>query len=222
MSKARVFLSDDHNILRHSLSLLLEKYGYSICGEAATGAETIAAVRQLQPDLLLQDMTLPDMSGIEVIEELTALLPELRILALTMHDEKDYLLSFLEAGGHGYVHKSAAGEDLLQAIQRVLAGEIFLRPVGVQLLAQSHKAARQEQSAFPTVQLSGRETEVLGYLARGYTYKEIAAILFLSPRTVETYRVRIMNKLQLTNRFEMVEYAIEHRISPSRPTQDQV
>ncbi|AFM00385.1 response regulator containing a CheY-like receiver domain and an HTH DNA-binding domain [Desulfitobacterium dehalogenans ATCC 51507] len=220
MTKASLFLSDDHNILRHSLCLLLEKYGYVICGEAATGADTIAAVSQLKPDLLLLDITLPDMNGVEVTAELIGLLPDLRILALTMHDEKDYLLPFLEAGGHGYVHKSAADADLLNAIERVLAGEMFLRPPGVQLLAQSHKNLKQQQSASSAVQLSKREREVLGYLARGYTYKEIAELLYLSVRTIETYRMRIMNKLQINNRFELVEYAIEHQIFPNRPDRE--
>lgn len=216
MTKASLFLSDDHSILRHSLRLLLEKHGYCICGEAATGTNTIAAVSQLKPDLLLLDITLPDKNGVEVTAELAGLLPDLRILALTMHDENDYLLPFLEAGGHGYIHKSAADADLLNAIERVLAGEIFLRPLGVKLLAQSHKAVQKQQSAPSAVQLSKREREVLGYLARGYTYKEIADLLYLSARTVETYRMRIMNKLQINNRFELVEYAIDHQIFPPR------
>jgi len=220
MTKGRLFLSDDHNILRHSLCLLLGKYGYNICGETATGAETITAVDELRPDLLILDITLPDMNGVEVTSKLIRALPDLRILAFTMHEEKDYLLPFLDAGGLGYVHKSAADADLLEAIEKVLAGEIFLQPAGIQLLAQNRKTDRRQQTVSPVVQLSVREKEVLGYLARGYTYKEIAGILYLSPRTIETYRVRIMNKLQLNSRFELVEYAIEHQISPTRPGRD--
>lgn len=204
-NKEALFLVDDHSILRTSLRLFLEQKGYRIVGEAANAEGALQWIPMAMPDVVLLDLTLDDMDGISLAQKLFARSGSLRMIALTMHEENDYLLPFLQAGGMGYVNKSAASDELVTAIETVMANEVYVSRRGAQVLA---KAQKQEK----TPELSEREKEVLAYVARGYTCREIGEKLFLSVRTVETYRMRLMHKLKLKNRSELVEYAVKNRL----------
>ncbi|MCW5880807.1 MAG: response regulator transcription factor [Anaerolineae bacterium] len=209
----RVFLVDDHTVVRSGLRLLLDgQADLMVIGEAPTGAEAVEQANQLHPDVVVMDITLPDFDGVEATRRLRALWPTARILALTMHDEDAYLVAFLEAGGMGYVGKSAADRDLVNAIRTVARGEVFLQPSGVQAIVREHRHAGGAQRVVGPDVLSERERQVLELTAKGFTSREIGEQLAVSPRTVETYRERIMGKLDLTHRSELVEYALKFRL----------
>jgi DNA-binding NarL/FixJ family response regulator len=212
LNGVRILLVEDHAVVRSSLGMLLTAHGALIVGEAADGADAICQTLALRPDLILMDITLPDKDGIEVTREICAAWPEAKVLALTMHSEDVYLVPFLEAGGVGYVRKSAADRDVLNAIKTIQAGESFISQDGLEALLQRHKpAANGPQSPGPEV-LSDRERLVLEKTARGYTSREIGEQLNISPHTVDTYRTRLMVKLGLVSRPELVEYALRHHI----------
>ena len=209
---ARILLVEDHTVMRSSLGLLLKSYGAEIIGEAGDGKSAIAKALELRPDVILMDITLPDMDGIEATRQICSAWPDARILALTMHSEDVYLVPFLEAGGVGYVRKSAADRDVLTAIKTVLSGETFIGVGGLEALLRQHRSAlSRTQPPGPEV-LSERERIVLERTARGYTSREIGEQLNISPHTVDTYRTRVMVKLGLASRHELVEYALQHHI----------
>jgi two-component system response regulator NreC len=209
LENVRIFLVDDHAVMRSSLGLLLETYGVQIVGEATDGETAIARTLELKPDIILMDITLPGMDGIEATRRICAAWNEARILALTMHAEELYLAPFLEAGGVGYIRKSAADSDVFDAIQTALQGKTILDAKSVQALAESAKK-QGEPSGWQL--LSERERQVLILTARGYTSREIGERLNISPRTVETYRARIMQKLGLEHRHQLVDYVIKHHL----------
>jgi len=204
----RVLLVDDHAVVRAGLRLLLEKEpDMVIVGEAEDGARAVEQARELEPDVVVMDITLPDFDGVEATRRIHAALPNTGVLALTMHDEEAYLVPFLQAGGTGYVRKSAADRDVVAAIRAVARGESFVQPAGVAAMVREHRQAKPGLDA-----LSERERQVLGLTAKGYTSREIGDQLALSPRTVETYRERIMQKLGLAHRSELVEFALKHKL----------
>lgn len=190
--------------------MLLTSYGFVVEGEAENGSEAIEKALRLRPDIILLDITLPDIDGIEVTRRICAAWPEAKILALTMHSEDLYLIPFLEAGGSGYVRKSAADRDVLNAVEAVMKGGIFVAESGVQALLREHSHTKGNPPG-PEV-LSGRERLVLELTVRGYTSREIGDQIGISPRTVETYRARILEKLGLMHRYELVDYALHHGI----------
>lgn len=208
----RVFIVDDHTLLRSGLIMLLEKEnGIEVVGEAENGQMAIQKVIEIGPDVVFMDISLPDIDGIEVTRQICSACPSIRVIALTMFVEDQYLTQFLQAGGVGYVHKSAADRDLVAAIQTVIAGQIFLRPEGVQVIARQQQGSSSNREVSPDV-LSKREMQVLKLVAKGYTCREIGDQLSLSPRTVETYRERLTEKLELERRFDLVDYALRHRL----------
>lgn len=210
-SPCRVLIVDDHAVVRSGLRLLLEKESdIHVVGEAEDGARAVRQALDLRPDVVLMDITLPDFDGVEVTRRIRAAWAEARVLALTMHSEETHLVPFIEAGGMGYVRKSAADRDLVTAIRTVARGESFLQPEGVQAIVQERRSAKSGPPA-PDV-LSERERQVLELTARGFTSREIGERLSLSSRTVETYRERIMEKLGLEHRSQLVEYALRHRL----------
>lgn len=210
--KIRVFLVDDHTLLRNALTMLLEgQKNIEVVGEAANASEAVEGVCKEKPDVVLMDISLPDFDGIEATVNIVKALPSTRIIAVTMHAEEVYLLKFLNAGGRGYIHKSAADRDLLKAIHAVMEGEVFLSSDGVQVMANQYIHNDHSKEILPDV-LSEREREVLKLIARGFTSREIGEKLFLSPRTIETYRERIAVKLKLEHRSELVDYAIKHKL----------
>lgn len=208
MSKESIFLIDDHSILRTSLKLYLEQNGYVVVGEAQNAEEALRGISAVSPDIIIIDLTLPDMDGIQLADRLMRQDSSRKMIALTMHEESDYLVPFFEAGGVGYVNKTAASEELIKAIGMVQEEGYYVSKSGMQILTKNQKKKKKEE----TLPLSEREREVLQYVVRGYTCREIGEILFLSTRTVETYRMRVMHKLGLKNRSELVEYAVKNDI----------
>ncbi|NLB87959.1 MAG: response regulator transcription factor [Syntrophomonadaceae bacterium] len=211
-SAIRVFLVDDHTLLRNALTMLLEEQAsIEVVGEAANATDALNGILQVKPDVVLMDISLPDFDGIEATKKILEILPDTKIIAVTMHAEDVYLLKFLQTGGRGYVHKSAADQDLLRAIDTVIKGEVFLSSAGVQVMANQYCKSEQADEITPDM-LSERERQVLKLIARGFTSREIGTKLSLSPRTIETYRERITVKLKLEHRFELVDYAIRHKL----------
>ncbi|MBX6341253.1 MAG: response regulator transcription factor [Thermomicrobiaceae bacterium] len=205
----RVLLADDHGIVRAGLRALLEAQpGIEVVGEAGTAAEAVERARALQPDVIIMDISMPG-GGLEATREIARLGLPSRILILTVHAEERYLLPVLEAGGSGYVRKSSLHTDLLDAIQTVARGEVFLDPAATRMLLQGYlDRAHAGRELDPGKILSEREREVAKLTAEGFTAQEIADQLYLSPKTVETYRHRVMQKLGFSHRSELVRYAL--------------
>jgi len=184
-----------------------------IVGEAGTAKEALEAVPKLKPNIVLMDIGLPDMSGIEATSEIKRLYPEVAVVALTIHEDEEYFFKMLEAGANGYVPKRAAPEELLTAIRAAAAGEVYLYPSLAKLLVKDFLA--QERASGNAAGLDGltdREQEVLKYLADGANNDEIAEVLVISPKTVARHRENIMSKLNLHSRADLVRYAIRKGI----------
>jgi two-component system, NarL family, response regulator NreC len=208
----RILLVDDHALLRAGLrALLATEPDITVVGEAGTGEEAIERLSVTAPDLVLMDLSMPGMGGLEATRQITARHPDIRVLILTVHAEEEYLMPVLEAGGSGYVMKQSADTELLGAIRTVAAGNVFLYPTGTRLLTQGFRAPKrsQEMEQDPLALLSERETEVLRFTVEGYTSVEIGEKLHISPKTVDTYRQRFMDKLELHHRSELVRFALQ-------------
>lgn len=212
--KLRILLGDDHAVLRAGLKVLLNaEEDLEVIGEAADGLEVLEKSAQLRPDLVLLDLTMPRMNGVECIRNLLKAQPDLKILVLTMHDDEEYLKAVIQAGAQGYVLKKAADVELLSAIRTVSRGEMFIYPsMATALLYQMVNPKGSSPALKKAKQLSEREREVLRLLALGHTNQEIADMLCVSVKTVETYRARLMEKLNMHKRAELVRYAVENGI----------
>jgi two-component system response regulator NreC len=205
----RVLLVDDHAIVRTGLRMLFQaEPDIVIVGEAGSGEAAIAAVAALKPDVVVMDIAMPGMSGIEATRQIKAISPETAVLALTMHEEEPYFFQMLEAGASGYVPKRAAADDLVSAIRIVAQGQVFLYPSLARLLVQDYLQRETVEQPEKTDLLTPREREVLTLIAEGLTNREIAEALVISVKTVERHRENIMHKLNLHNRVELVKYAI--------------
>ncbi|MHB1406586.1 MAG: response regulator [Desulfitobacteriaceae bacterium] len=212
--KLRILLGDDHAVLRAGLKVLLNvEEDLEVVGEAADGIEVLEKAAKLRPDLVLLDLTMPRMNGVECIRNLLTEQPDLKILVLTMHDDEEYLKAVIQAGAQGYVLKKAADVELLSAIRTVSRGEMFIYPsMATALLYQMVNPQVSSPALKKAKQLSEREREVLRLLALGHTNQEIADMLCVSVKTVETYRARLMEKLNMHKRAELVRYAVENGI----------
>jgi two-component system response regulator NreC len=210
MSDIRVVLADDHVVLRAGLRALLEaEMGIEVVGEASTGDEAVDLARELEPTIVVMDLSMPGSGGLEATRRIVALGLATRVLVLTMHAEEEYLVPVLEAGASGYLTKTTADRSLIEAIRVVARGEVFLPPQATKLLLREYRAVGSGEGASdPLHQLSTREQEVLALTAEGFTSKEIGEKLFISPKTVDTYRSRIMEKLGLNHRAELVRFAL--------------
>lgn len=208
---ARIVLADDHAILRAGLKLLLNSQPtWEVVGEAKNGAEALEITGKLQPDVILLDLNMPEVDGLSVIADIVAAAPQTRILVLTMHDGGSYLQQAIQSGAAGYVLKNAVDTELLMAIEAVLRGEMYVHSAMIQHLLNASDDAPSAADADPWQALSEREFDVLKGVALGYTNAEIAENLFLSPKTVETYRARGLEKLGLQSRAQLVKSAIEN------------
>ena len=209
----RLLLVDDHAVVRSGLRMLLEnEKDVEIIGEAASAHEAIEAAIHLQPNVILMDIGLPDLSGIDATREIKKRFPEVSIVALTIHEDEEYFFKMLEAGATGYVPKRAAPEELLTAIRAAATGQVYLYPSLAKLLVRDFLNGGQPSSQDVTSDLTSREKEVLTYLAEGAGNEEIAAALVISPKTVARHRENIMRKLNLHSRSELVRYAIRKGI----------
>jgi DNA-binding NarL/FixJ family response regulator len=205
----RILLADDHAILRAGLRLLLDaEPDMVVIDEVGTGEEAVDRVRLLKPDVVIMDLFMPGIGGLEATKKISELDLGTRVLVLTVHAEEEYLLPVLEAGGSGYVTKTSADQDLVRAIRTVARDEVFLYPSAAKLLLQGYRTA-DDPADDPLAPLSEREREVLGHTAAGFSSAEIGKKLFISPKTVDTYRSRIMEKLGLTHRSELVRFALQ-------------
>jgi DNA-binding NarL/FixJ family response regulator len=204
-----VLLADDHGIVRAGLRALLDaQQDISVVGEASSGDEAVELAQKLEPDIIIMDISMPG-GGLEATRKIAKLELQTRILILTIHAEERYLLPVLEAGGSGYVRKASLHTDLIDAVRTVFRGEVFLEPAATRMLLQGYlDRANDGIELDPGKLLSEREREVLKLTAEGFTAQEIGDQLFLSPKTVETYRHRIMHKLGFSHRSELVRYAL--------------
>jgi two-component system response regulator NreC len=212
--KTRLLLVDDHAVVRSGLKMLLDaEQDVEIVGEAGTAAEAMEAVREVVPDVILMDIGLPDLSGIEATRAIKQRFPAIAIVALTIHEDEEYFFKMLEAGASGYVPKRAAPEELLRAIRAAASGQVYLYPSLAKMLVTDYLS--QDHPGEEKAHLDGlteREREVLGYLAEGTSNEEIAVSLVISPKTVDRHRENIMRKLNLHSRAELVRYAIRKGI----------
>lgn len=205
----RILIADDHPVLRSGLRVLLAADpDLEVVGEAGTGEETLRLAEELRPDVVLLDISMPGQSGIETVRRLKAKLPALKVLFLTMHEEEGMLLEALAAGADGYLIKRADEPEIIQAIHVVLRGDVYVHPAMTRaLLSQTETTERPQEPVEP---LTRREIDVLRLLVRGNTNRQIAELLALSVRTVESHRANLMGKLGLASRVELVTYAEEH------------
>lgn len=210
MSKIRLLLVDDHDIVRHGLRMMFAaEPDMEIVGEAADAYQALEAVEKLHPDVILMDVAMPGMSGIEATRRIKEQNPDVAVLALTMHEDEQYFFEMLNAGASGYVPKRAAPDDLVSAIQVVSQGDVFIYPSLAKLLVKDFLQRAEGDTSGQIEELTAREREVLTYIAEGYTNREIAKELVISVKTVDRHRENIMRKLNLHNRVELVKYAIE-------------
>ncbi|MCH7667718.1 MAG: response regulator transcription factor [Acidobacteria bacterium] len=217
MTCIRILLADDHAVLRAGLRALLDaEPDLEVVAEAGDGLECIEKVLKLSPDVVLLDINMPRCNGLVTLQRIQEEAPDSRVLVLTMHDDVEYLRSVLASGGSGFILKQAASDELLSAIRTVHQGGVYLHPEHARLLAG--EAPDQRTSAAPAPldekqarfqSLSDRESEVFKLVVLGYRNAEIAAMVFLSVKTVETYKARLMRKLEVRSRAALVRYALE-------------
>jgi two-component system response regulator NreC len=203
-----ILLVDDHAMFRAGIRALIEAEDrMKVVGEASTGDEAVDRVRELKPDIVIMDLSMPGSNGLEATRRISALELHTSVLVLTVHAEEEYLVPVVEAGASGYLTKTSADTDLLEAIRVVARGQVFLPPKAATLLLKRYKDAEGDDSAGLN-DLSTREQEVLALTAEGFSSREIGQKLFISPKTVDTYRSRIMDKLGLSHRSELVRFAL--------------
>ena len=203
-----ILLVDDHQMFRAGIRALIEaEERLTVIGEASSGDEAVDRVRELKPDIVIMDLAMPGSNGLEATRRISALELDTHVLVLTVHAEEEYLVPVVEAGASGYLTKTSADTDLIEAIRVVSRGQVFLPPKAATLLLRRYKDTEGDDSASIN-DLSPREQEVLALTAEGFSSREIGEKLFISPKTVDTYRSRIMDKLGLNHRSELVRFAL--------------
>ncbi len=213
MDKIRILLADDHTILRDGIrSLLEDETDMVVIGEADDGHTTVKLVKQLDPDVVLMDIAMPLLNGIEATRQIKRDNPRTKVLILTMHENEEYIRQLLAVGAVGYILKDAAARELLGAIRAVYRGEAVLSPAITRLVIEDYLRWGDLQPESDASGLSPREREVLQLVAEGYTNKQIAEILSISIKTVQTHRLNMMSKLDLHDRGELIKYAIQKKI----------
>lgn len=208
ISRLRVLVADDHAVLRAGLRLLINAQSDMECvGEAQDGADALSQTETLEPTVLLLDLSMPRLGGLAILRDLRTRVPKTHVLVLTMHADEEYLREALRLGAAGYVVKSAADQELLSAIRAVARGEVYIHPSLTRSLLDNLLPVDKTLDSDPWDDLSEREQQVIRRVALGHTNREIAEQLFLSVKTVETYRARAMEKLNLKSRAHLVDYA---------------
>jgi two-component system, NarL family, response regulator NreC len=207
----RVVLADDHTVVRAGLKAVLgAARDIEVIGEAKTGREAVMLAERFKPDVIVMDLTMPDMDGTEATKEIIAKGLSVKVLILTMHIEEDYLIPLMEAGAAGYLVKSAADRELVDAVRAVAHGDVYVRASAARVLAKNltkKDPAKEERERFE--KLTDRERDVLKFVAQGFSAPEIGEKLFISPKTVDTYKQRIHEKLGLSHRSDYVQLALK-------------
>jgi DNA-binding NarL/FixJ family response regulator len=217
MKKIKVLLADDHAVVRDGLSALLgATENIEVAGKAVDGREAVKLAEQLTPDIVVMDISMPGLNGIEATRQIRHNLPLTRVIILSMHDDKENIFQAMEAGAEGYLLKESAGVEVVDAVREVMDGRRYLsRRISDQIVQESLQPVRKSNAwKSPIEKLSNREREILQLVAEGKTSAEVADILFISPKTVETYRSRLMVKLGLRDLPSLVRFAIKHGITP--------
>jgi DNA-binding NarL/FixJ family response regulator len=214
MHRIKVLIVDDHTLVRSGIrSLLALVEGIEVVGEASDGKEALEKTRQLMPDVVLMDLAMPVMGGLEATRRLRREFPRTQVLALTQYDDSEYVIPIIEAGARGFVTKMSAFSELATAIQAAHRGESYLSNTAATALVEEYQQKiPTEGEQDPYQQLTDREREVLKLIADGHTGREIAEMLVVSPKTVEWYKNSLMNKLSIHGRTELIKYAIRKRV----------
>lgn len=211
--KIRVYVADDHAMIRDGLRALLESQGdIEVVGGAGDGRQAVVEAKRLQPDIVLMDISMPGLNGIEAAALLREAAPKARVIMLSMHANSEHLFRALHAGARGYVLKNSAGAELTDAVREVYAGKRHFSPKVAEILVEGY--VREERTVSPMQALSTREREILQLVAEGRTSAQIADALSLSPKTVDTYRSRLMQKIGVTDMVGLVKFAILHGVTP--------
>jgi two-component system response regulator NreC len=209
MGKIKVLVVDDHTILRQGIKALLDNQeGIEVIGEAKDGREALSIIEETLPDVILMDIAMPGLNGLEATRRIKKKFPRMKVLVLTMYTNEEYIFQILNAGANGYLVKETAFQDLISAIKAVYKNEAFMSPSISKKVINSYIKKAQDDEAKTCEVLTTREREILQLIAEGNSSKKIAELLFISPKTVETHRTHIMDKLNIHNRTGLIKYAI--------------
>ncbi len=210
-----IFLADDHKVLREGMRLLLETHpDFTVVGEAGNGRESVRQVHHLKPDIVIMDIAMPDLNGIEATGQITVALPSTKTIILSMYSTAQHIFRALKAGARGYILKESAGEEVVQAIRTVHNGKIYLCAEISEMVVSDYIRSRAiREPDEPLARLSPREREILQLIVEGKTNAKIAEALYLSQKTVETYRSHLMQKLGINDLPGLVKFAIQHGIT---------
>ncbi len=213
MGKIKVLVADDHTILRQGIkSLLANEEEIEVIGEAKNGREALTIIEETLPDVILMDIAMPGLNGLEATRRIKKRFPRMKVLVLTMYTNEEYIFQILNAGANGYLVKETAFQDLISAIKAVYKNEAFMSPsISKKVINSYIKRAQNDEQEICEI-LTTREREILQLIAEGNSSKKIAELLFISPKTVETHRTHIMDKLNIHNRTGLVKYAIRKGI----------
>lgn len=213
MSRIRILLADDHTVMRRGLRLLLESQGFSVVAEASDGRQAVEQAELTKPDVVVLDITMPNLGGIEAAQRIASLLPHTSIIFLSMHSDEGYVLRALKAGAKGYLLKDSAEGDLIEAIKAVSQGKTFFSAEISKMLVEDYIREIRSRGIEDSYELlTSREREILQLLAEGKSNKDIASLLNLSPHTVETHRRNLQDKLNLHSFAELILYAVRKRV----------
>jgi two-component system, NarL family, response regulator NreC len=214
MSKIRIMLADDHTLFRQGVRVLLcAEVDFEVIGEASNGSDAVDRAKELHPDVVLMDIGMPGLSSFESTRQIKKNRPETKVLFLTMYDDEDYLVEGMEVGASGYVLKDSPDRQLVAAIRDISRGGSFLSPRMLSQLVDDFRSRIKSANRMPRfATLTVREREVLKLLAEGYSIKEIAADLSLSVKTIEAHKFNLMRKLDIHNKAQLVQYAIQKKI----------
>jgi two-component system response regulator NreC len=208
--KIRILLADDHTILRAGLKMMLNAQpDMEVVGEAQDGRQAIEETHKLQPDIVLMDITMPDLNGIEATRQIKRIVPDVKILMLTMHEHDEYVFQALQDGASGYMLKEAADTELITALHVITSGQFYLSPTAQSVVVGDYlQKVRTGEERDSYSSLTEREREILKLVAEGFTNNQIAERLIISPKTVDTHRTHIMDKLNMHSRAELIKYAM--------------
>jgi DNA-binding NarL/FixJ family response regulator len=208
MTKLRILLAEDHKVMREGLRMVVNKEtNMNVVGEVDNGAAVVRLAQELQPDVVVMDISMPELNGLKATEALKTLVPNVKILILTRHTDRSYVQQLLRSGASGYVLKQSAPDELVRAIARVAAGQRYLDPAITEQVMDI-VSADAGMCRSPARPLSGREEEVLRFVALGFLSREIAALLHISIKTIETHKANAMSKMGMKNRIDIVRYAV--------------